>query len=56
MDPQTIWEPQKLKSIATLEKLGPKGQVASWLGELILRPDGEPKLIRVKEDAKEDFV
>jgi hypothetical protein len=23
---------------------------------LILRPDGEPKLIRVKEDAKEDFV
>ena len=56
MDPQTIWEPQKLKSIATLEKLGPKGQVASWLGELILRPDGEPKLVRAKEDAKEDFV
>jgi len=56
MDPQTIWEPQKLKSIATLEKLGPKGQVAAWLGELILRPEGEPKLVRAKEDAKEDFV
>ena len=56
MDPQTIWEPQKLKSIATLEKLGPKGQIAAWLGELILRPEGEPKLVRAKEDAKEDFV
>ena len=56
MDPQVIWEPQKLKSIASLEKLGPKGQVAAWLGELILRPDGEPKLVRAKEDAKEDFV
>jgi len=56
MDPQVIWEPQKLKSIASLEKLGPKGQVAAWLGELILRPEGEPKLVRAKEDAKEDFV
>ena len=55
MDPQVIWEPQKLKSIASLEKLGPKGQVAAWLGELILRPEGEPKLVRAKEDAKEDF-
>jgi len=36
--------------------LGPKGQVAAWLGELILRPEGEPKLVRAKEDAKEDFV
>ena len=56
MDPQVIWEPQKLKSIASLEKLGPKGQVAAWLGELILRPEGEPKLVRAKEDAKDDFV
>ena len=56
MDSQIIWEPAKLKSIATLEKLGPKGQVAAWLGELILRPEGEPKLVRAKEDAKDDFV
>lgn len=56
MSPEVIWEPPKLKSIATLEKLGPKGQVAAWLGDLILRPEGEPKLVRVKEDAKEDFA
>jgi hypothetical protein len=56
MDPQIIWEQPKLKSIASLEKLGPKGQVAAWLGDLILRPDGEPKLVRSKEDAKEDFA
>ena len=56
MAPETIWEAPKLKSIATLEKLGPKGQVAAWLGDLIQRPDGEPKLVRVKEDAKEDFA
>ena len=56
MSPEIIWEAPKLKSIATLEKLGPKGQVAAWLGELILRPEGEPKLVRVKEDAKEDFA
>ncbi len=56
MSPEIIWEPPKLKSIATLEKLGPKGQVAAWLGDLIQRPDGEPKLIKVKEDAKEDFA
>lgn len=56
MSPEIIWEQPKLKSIATLEKLGPKGQVAAWLGDLIQRPDGEPKLVRVKEDAKEDFA
>ena len=56
MSPEIIWEAPKLKSIATLEKLGPKGQVAAWLGDLIQRPDGEPKLIKVKEDAKEDFA
>jgi len=56
MSPEVIWEPPKLKSIATLEKLGPKGQVAAWLGDLVLRPDGEPKLVKVKEDAKEDFA
>lgn len=56
MAPEIIWEAPKLKSIATLEKLGPKGQVAAWLGDLIQRPDGEPKLVKVKEDAKEDFA
>ena len=56
MSPEVIWEAPKLKSIATLEKLGPKGQVAAWLGDLVLRPDGEPKLVKVKEDAKEDFA
>jgi hypothetical protein len=55
MDPAVIWEQPKLKSIAALEKLGPKGQVAAWLGNLVLRPEGSPKLVRVKEDAKEDF-
>ena len=56
MSPEIIWEAPKLKSIATLEKLGPKGQIAAWLGDLIQRPDGEPKLVKVKEDAKEDFA
>jgi Protein of unknown function (DUF2800) len=55
MDPQTIWEAPKLKSIAALEKLGPKGQITAWLGDLVIRPEGQPKLVRVKEDAKEDF-
>jgi hypothetical protein len=55
MDPQVIWEAPKLKSIAALEKLGPKGQVAAWLGDLVQRPDGAPKLVKAKEDAKEDF-
>jgi hypothetical protein len=56
MSPEVIWEPPKLKSIAALEKLGPKGQVTAWLGDLVLRPEGQPKLVRVKEDAKEDFA
>ena len=56
MDAAVIWEQPKLKSIAALEKLGPKGQVAAWLGELVLRPEGQPKLVKTKEDAKEDFA
>ena len=56
MDPQIIWEAPKLKSIAALEKLGPKGQVVTWLGNLVQRPEGAPKLIKAKEDAKEDFA
>jgi Protein of unknown function (DUF2800) len=54
--PETeIWEQPKLKSIAALEKLRPKGQVVAWLGELVQRPEGSPKLVRVKETAAEDF-
>ena len=56
MDPVVIWEQPKLKSIAALEKLGPKGQVTAWLGDLVLRPEGQPKLVKAKEDAKEDFA
>ena len=50
-----LWEPPKLKSLPNLEKIGPKGKVAAWLGDLVIRPDGQPKLIRIKETAKEDF-
>ena len=56
MSPEIIWEAPKLKSIAALEKLGPKGQVATWLGNLVQRPEGAPKLVKTKEDAKEDFA
>ena len=45
----------KLKSVAQLEKLGQKGQVAATLGGLILRPDGSPRLVR-DETLKEDFA
>jgi hypothetical protein len=56
LSPEVIWEAPKLKSVATLEKLGPKGQVASWLGDLVQKPEGQPKLVRTKADAKEDFT
>ena len=45
----------KLKSVAQLEKLGQKGQVAATLGGLILRPDGSPRLVK-DETLKEDFA
>jgi hypothetical protein len=51
---EQIWEPRKLKSLATLEKINK--QVAAYLGNLVLRPEGSPKLVRVKETAKDDFV
>ena len=54
MSPEIIWEPPKLKSLASLEKINK--QVAAWLGELVLRPEGQPKLVKTKEDAKEDFA
>jgi hypothetical protein len=53
MPSDVIWEPPKLKSLASLEKINK--QVAAWLGELVQRPDGEPKLVRVKETVEEDF-
>ena len=56
MDETVIWEQPKLKSIAALEKLGPKGQLTAWLGDLVIRPEGAPKLVKEKENAKEDFA
>ena len=50
---EQIWEPRKLKSLAALEKINK--QVPAYLGDLVLRPDGNPKLVKVKETAKEDF-
>jgi len=52
---EQLWEPKKMKSVPSLVKLGTKGQVESWLGSLVQRPEGSPKLVRVKETAKEDF-
>jgi hypothetical protein len=50
-----LWEAPKLKSLAALEKIGPKGKVAGWLGDLVIRPEGQPKLVRVKDSAEEEF-
>jgi hypothetical protein len=55
LEPQAIWTAPKLKSVAELEKLGPKGQVAAWLGSLVQKPEGSPKLVRSKQNAEEDF-
>ena len=51
---EQLWEPRKLKSLASLEKINK--QVAAYLGDLVLRPEGSPKLVRVKETAKEYFA
>ena len=56
IDPASMWEPPKLKSLANLEKLAGKGHVVQWLGELVVKPEGEPKLVKIKETAKDDFV
>ena len=55
IDAGALWESPKLKSLTHLEKLAPKGQVVQWLGNLVVRPEGEPKLVKVKETVKEDF-
>jgi len=51
-----IWEPAKLKSIASLEKLAAKGQIVAWLGDLVQRPEGAPKLVRDSASAEQDFA
>jgi hypothetical protein len=53
MTDELIWEPRKLKSLATLEKMNK--QVMAFLGDLAVRPEGQPKLTRIKETAKDDF-
>jgi len=53
---QDILEPSKLKPITALEKLGPKNHISNILSSLIQRPEGSPKLVRVKETAKDDFA
>jgi hypothetical protein len=55
MDPQAIWEQPKLKSVAAIKKLSPKSPIDTWLGDLVSRPEGQPKLVRVKADGKDDF-
>lgn len=50
-----LWEAPKMKSIASLEKLAPKGHIVTWLGELVQRPTGQPKLVKIKETATDDF-
>jgi hypothetical protein len=52
---EIIWEKPKLKSPAAIKKLSPKSPIDSWLGDLLERPEGQPKLVRVKDDLKEDF-
>ena len=53
MSEEQLWEPKKLKSLATLEKINK--QVTTYLGDLIKRPEGQPKLVVDKQSAKEDF-
>ena len=52
---EDIYEPRTLKSVSQLEKLVGKGKLGELLGELIVRPEGEPKLVPAKDDLKEEF-
>ena len=54
IDKKDLYE-TKPKSVAQLEKLGQKGQVAATLGSLILRPDAPQRLVK-DETLKEDFA
>jgi hypothetical protein len=49
---ESLWEPRKLKTLASLEKLNKN--VASILGDLVVRPTGSPKLIKASS-AKDEF-
>jgi hypothetical protein len=52
---EDIFAPPTLKSIAQLEKLDKEG-VNAALGDLIVRPEGEVKLVPAKKSAKADFT
>ena len=52
---EDIFEARTLKSVAQLEKLVGKNPLQEILGDLIVRPEGEPKLVPIKDDAKDDF-
>jgi len=57
MSKEAIYKEPELKSLPTLEKMVPKGQqITAWLGDLVVRPEGSPKLVKSKESAKEDFA
>lgn len=53
IDPEAILEEPNLKSVAQLEKVVGKEKLAQLIGKLIIKPDGEPKLVESK--AKEEF-
>lgn len=52
---EDIYEPRALKSVSQLEKLVGKGKLGELLGDLIVRPEGEPKLVPAKDEVKEEF-
>ena len=55
LSPDIIWDKPKLKSPAAIKKLSPKSPIDSWLGDLLERPEGQPKLVRLKAAGQEDF-
>ena len=56
MPEEQLWEPRKLKSVNGLRKVAPKSPIEAWLGDLLIRPEGSPKLVRAKQtDVAEDF-
>lgn len=54
VDPELILEEPSLKSVAQLEKAVGKDRVQEIIGSLIVKPEGEPKLVENK--ANEDFA
>jgi hypothetical protein len=49
-----IYKKPDINSLAYFEKIDK--HTAAYLGDLVVRPDGDPKLVRVKNAAKEDFA